>query len=835
MLSEGSGQPGRGRSSPRSSRTPRPDDPRAAIPGAPVLPRHARDARHHPSAACHDPSAYGGLFRSRDDGATWLPANPGRIVSGAIALAVDPTDSTHLLLATDSGLLRSRNGGLDWTVEASSILVGAVFAVAFGEDGRRALASTGISLFRTEDGLAWRESPAPAGAAPARVLARAGPGRVYLAGWRGLHRSDDWGNTWRTLRRASRRARLGRRSRPGSPDIVHAVTGGQLWTSTDAGAHGGSGPRERGRPPRDRCARPGETARLWAAGTVRSTGATTGARPGGWGRDLGEPTLSVRASPSPTRAPLVLATDRGLYRADGGESWTLLVDTLPAHLEAGPLVRDPVDRATLYAGFALVPISSSGGSPPNDGRLWVGSGRRGSRAAPPSSSCSGWRRRCAPRAVPPRPAHSPARKPEAETQRIPPGRRTWTDLVGRPSDGSRPSPAPAPRRLSGRSPSAPPSSWPPGPPTGSTAPGWPAGSSSTGCWPDRHPNSGRSRPRRNGVAHDRVLGCDRRPPQRPDREDPQGQARTSSRSGWRSIPGGPPGTPTGRSGRSRASLRKEPSPPSPCRRQSPSWPVSPSPRTAPSGLRRRLPSASRVSRMGCSPGTRWARSPRPRSAWPSARTARSGARFPGRTGSCAFPPRARAELEVPTRGSQPGDVAVDSRGAVWFLEMRANKIGRYAEGRFSEFPVPGASPGLTALAVAPDGAVWFTELRAHRLGRLRDGVVTSSRSPGEMRGPLASPSTRPATSGTRTSPAGSAASPPSAPAAGSGAGPADPHPAGAAERADGRLRQHRPPVAPLRAARSARLRGGASLLGRWLSRRLLPFVLLASPRSPSRP
>jgi hypothetical protein len=53
---------------------------------------------------------------------------------------------------------------------------------------------------------------------------------------------------------------------------------------------------------------------------------------------------------------VVLATDRGLYRtADGGERWQPLVDNLPAHLEAGPLVRDPVDPATLYAGFALTP------------------------------------------------------------------------------------------------------------------------------------------------------------------------------------------------------------------------------------------------------------------------------------------------------------------------------------------------------------------------------------------------------------------------------------------------------------------------------------------------
>jgi virginiamycin B lyase len=61
---------------------------------------------------------------------------------------------------------------------------------------------------------------------------------------------------------------------------------------------------------------------------------------------------------------------------------------------------------------------------------------------------------------------------------------------------------------------------------------------------------------------------------------------------------------------------------------------------------------------------------------------------------------------------------------VWFLEMQANKIGRFANGQFTEFPVPTRSAGLTALAIAPDGAVWFTELRGQRLGRLRDGVIT---------------------------------------------------------------------------------------------------------------
>ena len=66
---------------------------------------------------------------------------------------------------------------------------------------------------------------------------------------------------------------------------------------------------------------------------------------------------------------------------------------------------------------------------------------------------------------------------------------------------------------------------------------------------------------------------------------------------------------------------------------------------------------------------------------------------------------------------------------MWFLELRANKIGRFAEGRFTEFVLPTSSAGLTALAAAPDGAVWFTELSVGKLGRLQDGKVAEFRLP----------------------------------------------------------------------------------------------------------
>ena len=90
---------------------------------------------------------------------------------------------------------------------------------------------------------------------------------------------------------------------------------------------------------------------------------------------------------------------------------------------------------------------------------------------------------------------------------------------------------------------------------------------------------------------------------------------------------------------------------------------------------------------------------------------------------------ALTEFDVPTRGSGLGDVVIDAAGAIWFLEQQANKIGRFANGRFAEFAVPTPSAGLTSLAAAPDGGVWFTELRGGRLRRVRDGRVREFRLP----------------------------------------------------------------------------------------------------------
>jgi photosystem II stability/assembly factor-like uncharacterized protein len=306
----------------------------------------------------HDASAWGGLFRTRDAGATWLPANPASFVSGALAVAVSPVDPHHLLLATDTGLSRSHNGGRDWNLEARDVLVGPAFAVAFDVDGQRALVAGASELFWS-DGDRWRPLRAPAGAVPAWTLVSSSTrGRAYMGGLSGLHRSDDWGESWIAISGGLPEGRVSAIvvNRDGS-EQVGVVAGGRFWTSTDAGRSWQR--RDLGLSEREVevvALDPGDPNRLWsiAAGQVFCTD-DRGQR---W-RSLGVPLPDqpvIAHEMAVVEHVILVATDRGLYRsADDGARWSLLGDNLPAHLDAGLLAREPRSLTTMYAGFALTP------------------------------------------------------------------------------------------------------------------------------------------------------------------------------------------------------------------------------------------------------------------------------------------------------------------------------------------------------------------------------------------------------------------------------------------------------------------------------------------------
>jgi hypothetical protein len=240
----------------------------------------------------------------------------------------------------------------------TGVLIGPAFAAAFDVDGERALVSGASSLFRY-DGDRWRPIPTPTGAAPARSLVSGlVRGRVYLVGWTGLYRSDDWGRSWNRVGDELQSEHVSMLIvPPGRPDAAYAVAAGRLWASTD-GARSWR-PLDGGFPAGGVelvALDPSNSTRLWAV----AAGQVFQSDDQGWRwRPVGVP---VPERPVVARAVavsahvIVIATDRGVYRSpDEGERWELPSEGLPAHLDAGLLVRDPVSPATLYSGFALIP------------------------------------------------------------------------------------------------------------------------------------------------------------------------------------------------------------------------------------------------------------------------------------------------------------------------------------------------------------------------------------------------------------------------------------------------------------------------------------------------
>jgi photosystem II stability/assembly factor-like uncharacterized protein len=310
----------------------------------------------------HDPSAWGGTYRTRDLGGTWLSADAGLFVGGSLDIAVSPADPNQLLYATDTRLLRSDNGGRDWKPEAPGVFYGPTLAVAFLRDGKTALASNAAAVYRTLDGTSWIPSRVPDAAVPARrIVVSMHSDRAVLVGARGLYASSDAGASF---------TRTGEDILPdeacaaavfAAEDRLLVVCGGDLWTSVDLATWE---PRGTGLPKgglETIAGDPAFPARLWAGGADRLfVTDDAGARWRAYGEPVGEAGTSIRGIAADAAGQIiVLATHRGALRShDAGKTWELTEGgTLPVHLEAGPLVRDPQHAATLYMGFSLMPYT----------------------------------------------------------------------------------------------------------------------------------------------------------------------------------------------------------------------------------------------------------------------------------------------------------------------------------------------------------------------------------------------------------------------------------------------------------------------------------------------
>jgi photosystem II stability/assembly factor-like uncharacterized protein len=312
----------------------------------------------------HDASSYGGLFRSRNLGGTWLRADVGLFLNVPLIVAVDPHNPSHLLAGTDLGLIVSHNGGLTWVPETRDLIFGAVFAAVFLDGGERAICAAQSGVFRLEDGH-WSAARVPEAAIPARMLAvGASADQIYLLGRSRLFASGDGARTFSEVHRIlDGREMTALAVIHSEPVGIVTVVDGQVMASDDGGGRWRPSALGGQAGPVDIVTGDAQVPqRVWAAGTGRLSFSDD--RGSSWraaGRGLPEPATKVRGIAANAEAKvLVVSTNRGLYRSeDGGETWVLKQDNLPIHLEAGPLARDPADPNVLYAVYALMPYSEA--------------------------------------------------------------------------------------------------------------------------------------------------------------------------------------------------------------------------------------------------------------------------------------------------------------------------------------------------------------------------------------------------------------------------------------------------------------------------------------------
>ena len=198
-------------------------------------------------------AAAGGVWETRDLGATWAPRTDNQPSLATGAIAFDPQDSAIVYAGTGEGdfysnlgvgLLRSSDGGTTWTLHATAPFVGNGFhkIIVDPQDGNRLYAATTGGLFRSLDGGAtWsaRRGATTWDISLRTPTATSTPqtGGLFAACSDGLFRSVTGGTTWTAVNlpgSAGGFTRLACRQAPSNAGVVYAFGAlssgaGKLW------------------------------------------------------------------------------------------------------------------------------------------------------------------------------------------------------------------------------------------------------------------------------------------------------------------------------------------------------------------------------------------------------------------------------------------------------------------------------------------------------------------------------------------------------------------------------------------------------------------------------
>ncbi len=293
-----------------------------------------------------------GVFKSTDGGSTWTEANSGLAGIDVFSLAIDPANPATLYAGTfGSGVFKTTDGGHSWALASSGLTDAIVLSLAIDPATPSTLYSGATSAFfagsvfkSTNGGHDWTVSNSGLPVAIIDVLAidPSNPAIIYAGtNYAGVFKSTDGGQSWTAA------------SSGMTPALIDDIA---LDPANSATLYAGLGGCSFG------C--------LLPAGVFKSTdGGSSWTAINAGLTDLQVVSLAV----DPANTNILYAGTRleGVFKStNGGTDWSLansaILGTLYATLHF-PLVIDPLNTATIYAGTADGVFKSTDG-----GLNWTG-------------------------------------------------------------------------------------------------------------------------------------------------------------------------------------------------------------------------------------------------------------------------------------------------------------------------------------------------------------------------------------------------------------------------------------------------------------------------------
>ncbi len=266
------------------------------------------------------------IYKTRDDGATWIPLTEGLGHARIVSLAIHPVNPSTIYAGTlGDAVYRSVDGGNRWSIINAGMKEHVTYVNAFvfhPQEPETILAATTVGFFKTDnDGMMWEElsnNGLDSVYVVSAVLDSKDSNIIYGGTSGGVYKSLDGGLTWRFM----------------SSGMIE----GEFRTAMALGVN-------------SLVIDPSHSSSLYAGSTRGLFKTTDGGK--NWVKKqegMGEGYVAVLLVHPASNATLYAGTQNGVYKTtDGGEHWTALNNGLTNN-SIRTMVMHPKDPNIIYAG-----------------------------------------------------------------------------------------------------------------------------------------------------------------------------------------------------------------------------------------------------------------------------------------------------------------------------------------------------------------------------------------------------------------------------------------------------------------------------------------------------